>query len=592
MIAVCIPTSFKRKKYYEELLKCLKNQTFKDFKVYSVYDVTPIGKAKHDVVELALKDKPEYIQMIDDDDLVEPKFLEMSYAVSKSNDLDWVVTWGKCFGDRKGEIHGYSLPFNTHRSLNRMNSWGMFNSRVFQKCHYRPSIKFAEDWDLWLQLRVAGFIKGGVIPQELYLQRWHDKNLNNTEKYNYREMRSNILKLNGLPDVKYRFHIPAYVHLPCSERYMACAFTQKIVKLSKMLLSLGHEVYIYGAEGSDAPCTEFIQTHTLADIRKEWGDGDNRFEIGYDYKTFGFRHDFNEKKTDTTKKFYAKCIEEINKRKLDDDFILLMQGTYHTPISDKVNLLLTCEPGIGYRGSSKDSWRAFESLFLQSFTYGSENPFGDCNGNHYDRVIPNYFDPKDFTFKETKGDYYLYIGRMIKRKGVFTATEATRATGKRLILVGQTDPEIDVSQLPKHCEYRGFADIEQRKELLANAIAVFTPTDYLEPFAGTHVEAMLSGTPPITTDFGVFPGTIPDCVNGIVGFRCNTLQDFVDAAIKAKTVDHKAIRKYAEQFLMDNVKLKFQKWFDDLYQWYLSTDGKTPGWHYLRPEFRGIDYGK
>jgi hypothetical protein len=58
---------------------------------------------------------------------------------------------------------------------------------------------------------------------------------------------------------------------------MGCAFTQKIVKLSKMLLSLGHEVILYGAEGSDAPCTEFVQTHTLSEIRQEWGSGDNRF---------------------------------------------------------------------------------------------------------------------------------------------------------------------------------------------------------------------------------------------------------------------------------------------------------------------------
>ena len=170
-----------------------------------------------------------------------------------------------------------------------------------------------------------------------------------------------------------------------------------------MLLKSGHDVFLYGCEGSDAPCTEFIQTHTLSDIRQEWGTGDNRFEIGYDWKSEGFKHDFNTKRTITTQKYYNNSIREINLRKKDDDFLLLMQGRYQEPIDKGVNLWLTCEPGIGYRGSYA-KYRAFESAYLQNFTYGSQHPFKSINGNYYDRVIPNYFDDKDFVFSEEKDD--------------------------------------------------------------------------------------------------------------------------------------------------------------------------------------------
>ena len=117
---------------------------------------------------------------------------------------------------------------------------------------------------------------------------------------------------------------------------------------------------------------------------------------------------------------------------------------------------------------------------------------------------------------------------------------------------------------------------------MSRAIATFTPTEYMEIFGGTHVESTLHGTPPITTNFAVFPETVPDHLNGKVGFRCNTLDDFVDAAIKAKYVDHYKVREYSERFLTTNVQYEFQKWFDDLYQLYLSTDGKTKGWSYIR----------
>lgn len=403
---------------------------------------------------------------------------------------------------------------------------------------------------------------------------------------------------------KYTFHHLGLAHLPCSTHYLSCAFTNKLLKLNKMLCDLGHTVYFYGAKSTigdfdleeyvNSKNFHFVETHSVQDIAKDYGDGDNRTEIGYSWETQDFRHDLNSERKTSTLKFYAKATEEINKRKKPDHFVLATQGKYHKPITDAVNLFLTCESGIGYRGSVAGMFRSFESPYIQNFTYGSEQPFASMNGSYYDRVIPNYFDENDFEFKSKKQDYYLFIGRLIKRKGILTAYLATKAIGAKLIIAGQggyidhrgylidnQPQEFEISN-DSNWEYVGYVGKEKRKELMANAIATFTPTEYLECFAGTHVESMLSGTPPITTDFGVFPYTIPDYLNGKVGFRCNTLQDFVDATKKAKQVNHAFIRKYAERFLMENVALDFQKWFDDLYRVYLSTDGKTKGWSFVK----------
>jgi len=375
---------------------------------------------------------------------------------------------------------------------------------------------------------------------------------------------------------KYTFHLLGLAHLPVSEIFMGCAFTQKIVKLSKMLLSLGHDVILYGSEGSDAPCTEFVQTHTLADIREAWGEGDNRAEcngLGYQWREKGFKHDFNTSKTNTTKKYYQACIDGIMKRYEQDQFLLVMQGVYQKPISDAVKLYLTCEPGIGYRGSFAD-FRAFESAYLRNFTYGSQNPGKSINGNWYDRVIPNYFDDKDFTFREQKKDYFLFVGRIIQRKGLDIARKAVEAIGGTLKIAGQGEPWFD----SPYCEFIGYIEPEQRDRLMGEAAAVFVPTLYLEAFGGVNVEAQLCGTPVITTDFGVFPETV---INGVTGFRCNTLQDFVTAARNVHMLDTHIIRKHAERYLMDNVKWEFQKWFNDLYQLYLSsTDSNIKGWHF------------
>lgn len=377
-----------------------------------------------------------------------------------------------------------------------------------------------------------------------------------------------------------RFHILGYAHLPCSRTFMACAFSMKLYRLCQMLMSLGHAVFLYGAEGSSAPCTEFVQTHTLADIRREWGDGDNRPEcdgLGYQWRETGFRHDFSTARTATTRKYYEAAAREINKRKQPDDFLLVMQGVYQKPIADAVSLWLTCEPGIGYRGSFA-RFRAFESAYLQNFTYGSEHP-GQCiNGHYYDRVIPNYFDPNDFPFWADKEDYFLYVGRMIARKGVWTAVRTTEAIGARLLLAGQQSSEIDVKTLPSHCEFVGYVEPDERARLMGHAKAVFVPTLYLEAFGGVNVEAQLCGTPVITTNFGVFPETV---LSDKTGFLCNTLQDFVNAARSVYTLDPHVIRKHAERYLMDNVKLEFERWFQDLYQLYRSAhEPNAKGWHH------------
>lgn len=392
---------------------------------------------------------------------------------------------------------------------------------------------------------------------------------------------------------KYRFHILGLVHLPVARRYNMCAFTQKIYKMCQMLMSLGHEIILFGAESSDAPCTEFIQTHTLNDIRDTWGSGDNRYELGYNHKK-GFKHDFNKPRTPVTLKYYENCINKINKHKKPDDFLLLSQGIYQKPISDKVNLYLTCEPGVGYRGSFSN-FKAFESSYLQNFTYGSKNPNQCINGNYYDRVIPNYFDPDDFEYREKKDDYFLYIGRLIQRKGILTAYLVAKELGVKLKIAGQgmkfwdghklvgEDFEIEGDNL----EFVGCVDIEERKKLFAGAKATFVPTIYLEAFGGVSIESLFSGTPVITTNFGVFPETIP---SGIVGYRCNTLNDFIQAAKNIDKIKPQNCRDYAMQnFSLEQVKWQFEQWFQDLYMlWESSVDSQKKGWHRIHSDYESI----
>lgn len=349
--------------------------------------------------------------------------------------------------------------------------------------------------------------------------------------------------------MKYVFHVAALPHTNTNAEFVTCAYTQKVIKFCSMMMSLGHIVYLYGmdAEKNEAECTEFIPC------------GSNKFTKG-NYLEAPF--DIN---GDHWISMNKKIIHEINKVRQPKDFICLIAGLCQKQIADAFPEMISVEFGIGYEGVFA-KYKVFESYAWMHTIYGQRQGANNANGEFFDCVIPNYFNVTDFPFSATKNDYYLFIGRLIDRKGYNIAVDTCKRMGKRLLIAGQ-------GTAPEYGEYVGVVDAKKRGELMSRAKAVFVPTLYLEPFGGVASEAMLCGTPVITTDWGAFTETV---IDGKTGFRCRTLQQFITAAEKVDTLDYKFIREYAiGKWSMDVIKHSYQKYFDQLY---LLWDA---GWYQL-----------
>jgi glycosyltransferase involved in cell wall biosynthesis len=194
------------------------------------------------------------------------------------------------------------------------------------------------------------------------------------------------------------------------------------------------------------------------------------------------------------------------------------------------------------------------------------------DGRFYDAVIPNYFDPKEFLKvpEQPKGDYLLYVGRLVMRKGVHIAGMISERTGIPLIVAGQGGlewgdgwvkyPEGEVRA--PGLKFVGPVNVEQRAELMANATALLAPTTYIGPFEGVAVEAMMSGCPAVTTDWGAFRETVEE---GVTGYRFRTLQQGCDAVLKAAELDRKKIQRTAnKRYSLKAVAPMFEEWFDQL----------------------------
>ena len=374
-----------------------------------------------------------------------------------------------------------------------------------------------------------------------------------------------------------RFHALGLQHTITSKEYVACAFTQKVLKFCSMMTLRGHTVIHYGHEDSRVECTEHVTVLSREDYNRVYG--------GHDFKSKLFSFDQDD---DAYLTFNANAIREINARKQPGDFLLAFWGSGHQSICQGAGEgMRVVEPGIGYPYGHFAEYKIFESYAVyHSFTNISR--VANCVGIDTwskEAIIPNYFDVSDFVDTvvpgKDRGDYFLFVGRIGCAKGVDHAIRMTERLGIRLLIAGQNSDdglkEVGMYPPPGHVEIIGHVDVEKRKTLMANAKAVVCMSMFTEPFCGVHVEAMMSGTPVITGDWGAFTEFN---VHGVTGFRCRTLEQMVDAGRRIHEIDPMMCRKWAfDNFSTDRVAEMYEAFFEGhMTPQLMTTKSKVAVW--------------
>ncbi len=359
-------------------------------------------------------------------------------------------------------------------------------------------------------------------------------------------------------------------HTQTSTKFTTCAFTMKVYNLCRMMLNRGHEVIHLGVEGSDVPCTQHVSVATEEYWLKTFGHPGSKF---YNMSTDGEQGKYLDA--------WANKAKDTLNQLMGDDYTNILACTWGGPqmIAAKNVPQFAVESGIGYKHVWAD-YKVFESYAWQHMIYGEKKKF---DGNFWlDAVIPNAFDPDMFEFKEKKEDYFLFIGRLNDDKGVQLAIDVSKKVGRKIKIVGQGDPARFLKS--DHVEYIPPVGIEERKQLMANAACILCPTYYVEPFCGVNVEAQMSGTPVISTDWGVFPETV---LHGITGYRCRMLEQFIWAAKNIGNIKPVDCRNWAfNNFRLDHVGLMYEEYFTQV------LTMKYKGWTTENPDRKDLDYLK
>jgi len=343
-----------------------------------------------------------------------------------------------------------------------------------------------------------------------------------------------------------RFHVLALAHQPVTKKVPSCAYTAKVLNMCVMIKKAGHEVFLYHPSsivlsGIADKLIKVVDDETMISRY-----GDRFFET--------FNQDWSMDDV-AWMEFRRNASLSLAKNLTDKgDFVLASFGLAHKPCCPSSSSAMTVEMGIGYEGVFADR-KVWESYAWRHYVYGK---YPDLERDR-DVVIPGYLDMNDFTFSSQKEDYFICLGRAIASKGIVEAAAAAKLAGVKLKIIGSGDEKWVKENCPD-AEYVGMVDAAQRRKLLSGAKGLIAFTRYVEPFGNVAIEAMASGTPVISSDFGAFTETV---IPGRTGFRCADIPQMVQAIQRISSGASMAqeCRAFAENFSIEKVWPRYDEYF-------------------------------
>lgn len=134
-------------------------------------------------------------------------------------------------------------------------------------------------------------------------------------------------------------------------------------------------------------------------------------------------------------------------------------------------------------------------------------------------VLPHFIPDLAARAEKPREDYYLYVGRLEKAKGLQTILPLFRESGRRLRIAGAGNLESDLRRMAAgaaNIEFLGRVPHAQLGSLYAGARAAIVPSICFETFGLIALESLQQATPVIVSNYGAMPEVVADNPGGFV----------------------------------------------------------------------------
>jgi glycosyltransferase involved in cell wall biosynthesis len=170
------------------------------------------------------------------------------------------------------------------------------------------------------------------------------------------------------------------------------------------------------------------------------------------------------------------------------------------------------------------------------------------------QVINNGLDIANIPWSEAKSGYLVFVGRMVRQKGIDSAIKIARIAHKKLLIFGRKSSKSDEiayfdNEVSPHIdgtnvEYFSEVPREVLFDYLMKADALILPISQPEVFPTVVIESLACGTPVIGTDIDPLPEQLSE--NDKISFLSNNITDLARVARDCSGFDAKQCREYAE----------------------------------------------
>jgi len=138
-------------------------------------------------------------------------------------------------------------------------------------------------------------------------------------------------------------------------------------------------------------------------------------------------------------------------------------------------------------------------------------------------VIPNFIQPDNFQALHESENYFVYVGRLAREKGIRTLLSAVQRvkTNAELIIAGSGEAEQDLRQFVQdnnliNVRFVGHLDTADLSDLMQRAVCTVVPSELYENYSMTVIESLACGTPVIGARIGGIPEQVIHGVNGLL----------------------------------------------------------------------------
>ena len=138
------------------------------------------------------------------------------------------------------------------------------------------------------------------------------------------------------------------------------------------------------------------------------------------------------------------------------------------------------------------------------------------------KYVPNFLDLSKFEPKFIPGNYFLYLGRLSKEKGLSTLIRSfleLKNSKVHLVIAGDGPIRGNLEKLVEsdtNIHFTGHLSSDALRDLTRNALSVVIPSECYENAPISVIEALAYGKPVIGAAIGGIPEMVKDGVNGFL----------------------------------------------------------------------------